>query len=206
MARGDENQRRKPKVPCVNFTYKSSHDDNTDDDDEYNEAEDQKPAAVVLPPIVSNNKSNKKQKINIRENESNYDIMTSDELPSNESIENDLLGFCCSKNCHCSKKQKRLANADGRYITPDCINSLWHRRCCHSVYDHNKEWLSPIEDVSTKIEELLFDESQTNFINDGGFLRYGKKLNIIQRYETAKRNESELRNEDHEAGMFYITF
>lgn len=213
MARGDENQRRKSKVPRVTIAYKSSHDDNTDDDDEYNEAEDQKPAAsaVVLPLIPPSNKSNKsikKRKINIRENESNYETIPTDELPSKEDIENNLLGFCCSKNCYCSKKQKEWIDNDGRddYITADCMNSLWHRRCCHRVYDYEKDWLSPIEDVSTKIEDSLFDESKNDIINDGVFLCNGKYLNIVQRYKTAKTNEAELHNEDNEAGMFYIVF
>ena len=149
------------------------------------------------------NKNKKLKRTDLRENDQFIGAykLTS-ELPSNEEIEENLLGFCCAINCTCSEEKIEEVQQDGRglYITACGENSLWHRRCCHKVYEYNETWLPPLERAMSKAEYELMNPNPKHAFSPTTFI--STEQDVYRKYNTAKRNESQFYNEDTLAGTF----
>jgi hypothetical protein len=136
----------------------------------------------------------------IREN-AHYDTLSNDELPLCEVIEQHLLGICCTI-CHCNEAQKN------KYVTTS-DDSLWHRCCCHNVVQSmDVNWLSPIEQVSVKIEDYWSNRTNhaISFLPSDYVKGRGKTINIIDKYNTAIKEQTKFRNQDNLPSMFFCLF
>ena len=108
---------------------------------------------------------------------------------TDEEIE-EKLAFCCSV-CKCSEDRKARIPADDEYIqaTEDLF---WHRKCCHGLFSEvGEEWSSPAEEVFS----MLTVGQETGDESDGKEMVF-TRAEVVQKYEEAKRRESEVHNQD----------
>jgi hypothetical protein len=117
---------------------------------------------------------------------------------TDEQIEK-RLAFCCFK-CTCSDARRGEIPWNDQYVHSG-DNSLWHRRCCHSLVDTpSEDWLSPAD-------QALLDAqpSDENYHLLGQEITDEKQFDmgeLTQKYRTAKRHESEMYNEDELEGAW----
>jgi hypothetical protein len=107
------------------------------------------------------------------------------------------LAFCCFK-CTCSDARRGRIPWNDKYIQAS-DDSLWHRRCCHDLVDSPwEDWLPPADQALLDAEpsdadyHLLGQETSDE-------KQFDMKL-LIQKYRTAKTDESEMYNEDEMEG------
>jgi hypothetical protein len=104
------------------------------------------------------------------------------------------VAFCC-KICYCPDAVK-LKFAGNEYIQPS-EECLWHRRCCHRVWNPRIDWLPEYEKSSAELEanmaanDFSFEEvKEIELVNPN---------EVYQKYLSNKRQEAELHNEDDDA-------
>jgi hypothetical protein len=119
----------------------------------------------------------------------------------NETIPADLapeemeksLAFCCYQ-CFCPKETLDKVPANDPFVQGS-DDSLYHRRCCHGVFDQHIDgtWLSEFEEAldNTCLEENKVYEAITINYLDGWLKRFPSKL-------------SALYNKDEEEGMIFL--
>jgi hypothetical protein len=113
---------------------------------------------------------------------------------SNEKYEQ-IIAFCCNR-CNCSDEQKKKFEGD-EYVAAD-ETSLYHRRCCHNVDDH-EDWLSPFHRASYKAEKLMGTKMRDE-------TKPVSQADVWKKYYTAKRQEAELYNDDEQPGTLCVDF
>eukprot|EP00934_Nitzschia_sp_Nitz4_P000984 Nitzschia sp. Nitz4//scaffold236_size30323//9997//12576//NITZ4_007986-RA/size30323-snap-gene-0.34-mRNA-1//-1//CDS//3329543487//984//frame0 len=103
------------------------------------------------------------------------------------------IAFCCQK-CFCSEKKKGPLRDDPYVQSGE--GRLWHRRCCHGAFECNEAWATDYEVICAQFEKMVI-EGNLPPPTEPLHVNYDY---VYERYQTVKRQESALYNDDELEG------
>ena len=115
------------------------------------------------------------------------------------------IAFCCYQ-CFCTDEIKKQIPVEDPFIQSS-LEGLYHRRCCHKVFDPDEDWVSPFEHA---VEELCLQEDEICH-NVMTLPELEAQFNIALRHQSALYNADGLPGKRtyihiHSIAMFALFF